>query len=70
MNSNIPSGVERPVPYDLQAEEAVLGSLLLDRDAIIKVAPFLRPDDFYREAHGWIYGLYWNFMADASHPTL
>jgi replicative DNA helicase len=56
MNNNIPSGVERPVPYDLQAEEAVLGSLLLDRDAIIKVAPFLRPEDFYREAHGWIYG--------------
>jgi replicative DNA helicase len=48
--------VERPVPYDTGAEEAVLGSLLLDRDAIIKVAPFLRPDDFYREAHGWIYG--------------
>lgn len=48
--------VERPVPYDLAAEEAVLGSLLLDRDAIIKIAPFLRADDFYREAHGWIYG--------------
>ena len=51
-----PMQVERPVPYDLSAEEAVLGSLLLDRDAIIKVAPFLRTDDFYREAHGWIYG--------------
>src|SRR5438270_12740485 len=48
--------VERPVPYDIAAEEAVLGSLLLDGDAIIKVAPFLRPDDFYREAHGGIYG--------------
>ena len=49
-------GVERPVPYDIAAEEAVLGSLLLDRDAIIKVAPFLKPEDFYREAHGYIYG--------------
>ncbi len=47
--------LERPVPYDLQAEEAVLGSLLLDRDAIIKVATFLTPADFYREANGWIY---------------
>src|SRR5256714_1482278 len=46
--------VERPVPYDISAEEAVLGSLLLDRDAIIKVAPFLHSDDFYREAHGLI----------------
>src|SRR5437762_6588427 len=47
--------VERPVPYDIAAEEAVLGSLLIDRDAIIKVAPFLRSDDFYREAHGLVY---------------
>ncbi|HMA37017.1 MAG TPA: replicative DNA helicase [Chloroflexia bacterium] len=47
--------LERPVPYDLQAEEAVLGALLLDRDAIIKVATFLAPHDFYREANGWIY---------------
>src|SRR6476469_4897960 len=47
--------LERPVPYDLQAEEAVLGSLLLDRDAIIKAATFLQPADFYREANGWIY---------------
>src|SRR6476661_3119304 len=46
---------ERPVPYDLQAEEAVLGSLLLDRDAIIKIATFLTPADFYREANGWVY---------------
>src|ERR1044072_7314262 len=48
--------VARPVPYDIAAEEAVLGSLLLDRDAIIKVAPFLHPEDFYRETHGWIFG--------------
>jgi replicative DNA helicase len=47
---------ERPVPYDIQAEGAVLGSLLLDRDAIIHVASFLQPTDFYREANGWIYG--------------
>src|SRR5829696_7442210 len=56
MTMGMMEGVERPVPYDVSAEEAVLGSLLLDRDAIIKVAPFLRPEDFYREAHGWIYG--------------
>jgi replicative DNA helicase len=55
MTMGMMEGVERPVPYDVSAEEAVLGSLLLDRDAIIKVAPFLRPEDFYREAHGWIY---------------
>lgn len=47
--------LERPVPYNLEAEEAVLGSLLIDRDAVIKIAPFLKPTDFYRETNGWVY---------------
>jgi replicative DNA helicase len=48
-------GKERPVPHDISAEEAVLGALLLDRDAIVHVAPFLKAGDFYLEKHGWIY---------------
>ncbi|MDQ3929156.1 MAG: intein-containing replicative DNA helicase, partial [Chloroflexota bacterium] len=60
--------IERPVPYDLSAEEAVLGSLLLDRDAIIKIAPFLRPEDFYREAHGWIYAAVLDLYARREPP--
>jgi replicative DNA helicase len=43
------------IAYDLGAEEAVIGSLLLDRDAIIKVRPFLRQDDFFRPQLGAIY---------------
>jgi len=43
------------IPSNLEAEEAVLGSLLIDPDAIIRVASFLRAEDFYREKHGWIY---------------
>lgn len=42
-------------PQNLEAEQSVLGSLLLDKDALIKVADFLKPDDFYREDHGTIY---------------
>lgn len=49
------TGVEKAVPYDVGAEEAVLGSLVLDRDAIVKVAPFLHPSDFYREKNGAFY---------------
>lgn len=48
-------GADLPVPYDLHAEEAVLGSLLQDRDAVIGAATFLQPGHFYREANGWIY---------------
>ena len=32
-----------------------LGSLLIDPDAIIKVANFLRAEDFFRERHAWLY---------------
>ncbi|HOI59903.1 MAG TPA: replicative DNA helicase [Candidatus Pacearchaeota archaeon] len=42
-------------PHDLEAEMSVLGSLMLDKDAIIKVADFLRPEDFYYKKHENIY---------------
>lgn len=42
-------------PHDLTAEQSVLGSVLLDKDALIDVAPFLRPAFFYKEAHAIIY---------------
>jgi|FaiFalDrversion2_1042247.scaffolds.fasta_scaffold00052_6 replicative DNA helicase len=47
--------VERVPPQNLEAEMGVLGSMLLDRDAIAQVVEILRPEDFYREAHRIIY---------------
>ena len=46
---------ERLPPHNIEAEQSVIGSLLIDPDAVIRVAPFLRPEDFYRQAHGLIY---------------
>lgn len=46
---------ERVPPHNLEAEVSVLGSLLLNKDAIIKVADFLRAADFYSPMHGLIY---------------
>ncbi len=43
-------------PQNIEAEQSVLGSLLIDPDAIIKIANFMQPDDFYRETHQMIYG--------------
>uniref|UniRef100_A0A832DUW2 Replicative DNA helicase n=1 Tax=candidate division WWE3 bacterium TaxID=2053526 RepID=A0A832DUW2_UNCKA len=43
-------------PHDLEAEKSLLGALLIDKDAIVKVVEFLRPEHFYRESHGDIYG--------------
>lgn len=43
-------------PQDEQAEIAVLGSILIDRDSIVNVVDFLRPEQFYVPAHGIIFG--------------
>ena len=42
-------------PHDLDSEEAVLGSLLIDPEAIYKIAPILKMEDFYREKNRWTY---------------
>ena len=46
---------DRLVPANPEAEQAVLGSVLIDPDAIIKIAAFLKAEDFYQEKNGWIY---------------
>ena len=42
-------------PHSDEAEASVLGSLLIDKDAVIAVAEFLRPEHFYSENHGTIF---------------
>jgi replicative DNA helicase len=42
-------------PQNIEAEQSVLGSLMIDRDAVIKIADFLQPADFYKPVHQKIY---------------
>src|SRR5438874_1168261 len=42
-------------PHNADAEEAVLGSILIDSQAVAQVANFLRPGDFFRPQLGTIY---------------
>ena len=49
------SGLNKQLPQNLEAEEAVLGALLIDPDAILPVATFLRASDFHVQRHGSIY---------------
>ncbi len=42
-------------PHNLEAEEAVLGSLLIDDEAVDKVVGTLKAADFYREKNRWVY---------------
>ena len=50
-----PSGYDRTPPQDIAAEQAVLGGMLLSKDAIADVVEVLRGHDFYRPAHETIY---------------
>jgi len=47
--------LDRTPPQNLDAERGVLGSILLDPRTIDDVAPVLRPDDFYADAHRKLY---------------
>ena len=42
-------------PQDIETEKAVLGALMVDPNAIIKVADFLAASDFYKPTHQKIY---------------
>ncbi len=52
---SLEQAAERATPHDLAAEQRVLGALLIDRDAIFKVADLLRAEDFYQGKHQRVY---------------
>jgi len=43
---------EKLPPHDIEAEEAVIGSLLIDPEAILKVAVSLKAEDFFQKQIG------------------
>ena len=45
----------RQLPSDVDAEEAVIASLMVDEDAVYKVNGIIRPEDFYREQNRWTF---------------
>lgn len=47
---------DKMIPHSVEAEEAVLGSLLIDPEALFRVTPFLKGEDFYIQKNAWIYG--------------
>jgi len=47
--------LEKKPPQNIEAEQSLLGCLMLDKNAIVKVADFIQPEDFYKEIHKEIY---------------
>lgn len=48
-------GLDKLLPQSIDAEKGILGSLMIDKSAILKVVDFLSADDFYRKNHQEIY---------------
>lgn len=49
------SNDDNMLPKSIEAEEAVLGSILINPDALFEVLPFLKAEDFFIVRHEWIY---------------
>ncbi len=47
--------IEKLPPHNIEAEEAVLGSLLVDPGALDDVAAVVQASDFYREKNAWVF---------------
>ena len=45
----------RSLPYNLEAEQSIIGSMLIDKTAISRVVEVLKSDDFYRDSHKVIF---------------
>ena len=52
-------------PHDIEAEQAVLGSMLTDKDAVIAAMEVLKPESFYREDDKAIYEAMQNLYSKA-----
>ncbi len=51
-NNNLP---EKLPPQNIEAEQSLLGSLMMDGESIFKVSDFLQPKDFYKKIHRDVY---------------
>ena len=49
------ANISRIPPHSVESEQSILGSILLDKDAMITVAETINPGDFYKDAHRIIY---------------
>jgi replicative DNA helicase len=48
-------GLERLPPQNVEAEQSLLGSILIDQDSMLKIGDITHPEDFYRDSHRLIY---------------
>lgn len=72
VSNRAPAGF-RELPHNIEAEQGLLGAILVNNEAYRLVADFLQPDHFYEPVHGRIYGAVQSLAASGSvadHVTL
>ncbi len=47
--------IKRILPHSIEAEQSVIGAMLIDRDAILVASEIISGDDFYQKAYGIIF---------------
>src|SRR5512136_2592377 len=67
MNGPEPSSHKLP-PQNLEAEQSVLGGILIENEAVHRVMEILTPDDFYKEAHRRIFNALLN-LSERDEPA-
>jgi replicative DNA helicase len=55
MQNSVSNSLGKVPPQNIEAEQSLIGAILLDKDAIIKIADIVHAPDFYRDAHGEIF---------------
>ena len=58
--------IKRVLPHSLEAEQSVVGAMLMDKDAIMTAAEIVSREDFYQTAYGFCLRLWWNFSMKGS----
>ncbi|MCU0443976.1 MAG: replicative DNA helicase [Microscillaceae bacterium] len=64
-NTNISGAIGKLQPQALELEEAVLGALMIEKDALNLVIDILRPESFYKIAHQEIYRAIFELFSDS-----
>ena len=66
-NANLSDGALRIPPQSLEAEQALLGSILMKQDALYEVGDYINEEVFYAEKHRLIFGAMWE-LHNAGEP--
>lgn len=52
--------IKRVLPHSIEAEQSVIGSMLMDREAVIAASEIITGSDFYQQQYGIMFDAWWN----------